>query len=373
MPLCSLNGDFTFETFVERLRLFYNETNEEIRILAYITNLKSEELFNSMKRFGFDIILHGSVAELNVSNLRRRESLKSHDYSITTEPSNSVYYCYHDYERNLFLCFTSDTLEETEKTMGKFVQQRKGITSLWVRPTIFEEIKQKIIMQNEDSIISEFHASRFRLNFEDVIRQNYDRYFRYTGDDGRFTLNELTRAYGVLPTSLKFIIPNVCKFWITNKGKFTFIHGNIDFLFDIINDILSNVLKAKSLVDKARIEFIPVNLGKKEVKLPKVVPLEIVFSREIDYSEIEKLVDNMKGEDFNFEIYDMLLISGSVHLSGTVIDRYKNDAFNITGNLNKLTISPRKDTSFDSILQFYKLIIERLDLDARIQISNQLN
>jgi hypothetical protein len=132
-------------------------------------------------------------------------------------------------------------------------------------------------------------------------------------------------------------------------------------------------LKAKSLVDKARIEFIPLNMGKKEVKLPKVVPLEIVFSREIDYSEIEKLVDNMKGEDFNFEIYDMLLISGSVHLSGTVIDRYKNDAFNITGNLNKLTISPRKDTSFDSILQFYKLIIERLDLDARIQISNQLN
>lgn len=306
MPLCSLDGDFTFERFVEWLKLFYKQTNEEIRILAYITSLRSEELFNFMKRFGFDVVLHGDIAELNASNLHIRESTESHHYSMNAKPSTSVYYCYHDYERNLFLCFTSDALEETDKTIGRFVQQRKGITPLWISPTVFDEIKNKIVRQNEDSIISEFHASRFRLNFEEVVRANYDRYFRYTGDDGRYTLNELTRAYGVLPTSLKFIIPKVCKFWITNKGKFTFIHGDIDYLFDVINDILSNILKDKSLVDKATIEFIPVNMGKKEVKLPRVVPLEIVFSREIDYSEIEKLVDNMRGEDFNFEIYEFL-------------------------------------------------------------------
>ncbi|MGB7954186.1 MAG: hypothetical protein WCF23_09410 [Candidatus Nitrosopolaris sp.] len=71
-----------------------------------------------------------------------------------------------------------------------------------------------------------------------------------------------------MPTSIQFIIPNISKFRITYLGKFTFTHGNIDWLFEVINDILSKVLETKSIIDKARIEFIPINMGKKEVKLP---------------------------------------------------------------------------------------------------------
>jgi hypothetical protein len=282
----------------------------------------------------------------------------------------SIYHCNYNYERNLLICFTSEALEETDKTIGKFVEQRNRITSLWISPVVFDKITRQIIRQNEGSIISEFHASRFVAKQEQVIRGNFDRYFRYTGDDGRYTLDEISRTYGILPTSVKVTVPNICKFWITNKGKFTFIHGNIDFLFDVINNILSHVLKAKSLIDKTKMEFIPVNMGKREVRLPKVVPAEIIFSREIDYSEIEMLLDNMKGEDFNFEIYDMLLMPGSVHLSGTIADRNKNGSFNITGSLNKLTLSPRQDTSFDSMLQFYEMVVEKLDLNAQLQIPS---
>lgn len=326
-----------------------------------------------MKRFGFDIIQHGSIVEVKTGSISIGEEIEgagSERLALGILPSISIYYCHYDYERNLLLCFTSEALEETEKNIGRFVEQRSRITSLWISPLIFSKIMRQIISENENSIISEFHASRFMVDSKEVIRENFDRYFRYTGDDGRYTLDEISRAYGVLPTSVKFIIPNISKFWITNKGKFTFIHGDIDFLFDIINNILSYVLKTKSLIDKAKIEFIPVDMGIREVKLPKVIPLEIMFSREIDYSEIEKLVDNMKGEDFNFEIYDMLLLPGSIHLSGTVVERNKNGEFNITGNLNKLTISPRKDTTFDSMLQFYKMIVERLDSNAQLQISN---
>lgn len=353
MPLSGLEGKFTFASFLDRLKTHYLNTNEEIRILAYVTDLDPKELFESMKRFsGFAVSSLGDIVEVKTSNLG----------------FFSTYYYHYDYSKNLLLCFTSDTLEDAGKTMDRFVNQKYRISPLWIHPIQFDKICRKIIRENDDTIINEFHASRFRVDGEKVIRDNYERYFQYNGDDGRFTLEEITKAYGVLPTSIQFVIPNVCKFRITERGRFTFVYGNIDFLFNIINDILTHVLVTKSIIDKAKIEFIPVNMGKRELRLPKLIPLDIVFSREIDYSEVEKLVNNMTGEAINFEIFDMALIPGSIHLSGTIVDKNKSTAFGIIGNSNKITLSPRKDTNFDSMLQFYKMIIERLDLNSTLEI-----
>lgn len=357
MPLSDLEGKFTFESFLARLKTHCLNTNEEIRILAYVTDLKPEELFDSMKRFGFIVSDHGDIIEVRANYI-----------TMGNIESYSTYYYRYDFKSSLLLCFTSDTLEVASKTMDRFVNQKHRIYQLWIHPLEFSKICQKIIRENENTIINEFHASRFRVDGEKVIREDYPRYFQYNGDDGRYTLEEITKAYGVLPTSIQFIIPNVCKFRITEMGRFTFVYGNIDFLFDIINDILTHVLIAKSIIDKAKIEFIPVNMGIREVRLPKLVPLDIVFSREIDYSEVEQLINNMTGEAFSFEIFDMALIPGSIHLSGTIVDKNKNIAFSITGNSNKVTLSPRKDTSFDSMMEFYKMVTERLDLKAKLEV-----
>lgn len=364
MPLLGLEGKFTFESFLTRLKTHCLTTNEEIRILAYVTDLDPKELFESMKRFGFMVSDLGDIVEVKTNYTKINDNLEIY----------STYYYRYDFSKNLLLCFTSDTLEEARITMDKFVNQKYRISQLWIHPVEFNKISQKIIRENENTIINEFHVSRYRVDGEKVIRGDYlSRYFKYMGDDGRYTLEEITRSYGVLPTSIQFIIPNVCKFRVTDMGRFTFVYGNIDFLFDIINDILTNVLTTKSIIDKAKIEFIPVNMGKREVRLPKLIPLDIVFSREIDYSEIEKLVNNMTGDVFSFEIFDMALIPGSIHLSGTIVDKNKNIAFSVTGNSNKVTLSPRKDTSFDSMLKFYEMITERVDLNAKLEVSQQLN
>ncbi len=101
-------------------------------------------------------------------------------------------------------------------------------------------------------------------------------------------------------------------------------------------------MRTKKIIDEVKTEYVPINMGIKEVKLAKVVPLTIQFSREIDYSEMQNLLENMTSDDFNFEIFDMSLIPGSIHLSGTVIDRNKNQGFNITGSARKITLSARE-------------------------------
>lgn len=379
MPLSSLQGTFTFESFLEHLKVHHRETNEEIRVLAYIADLAPSELVDSLKRFGFEVASLGEIIEVRrirhpEDELEEKNSPPNEEISDRESKDKlsrtSTYYCHYNYKKNLLLCFTSDTLEDASNTIDRFVHQRAKISPLWIDPVTFDKIRRQLIRKNPDTLITEFHVRRFRLNHEEVIRDNFERYFKYMGDDGRYTLDEISRAYGVLPTSVLFVIPNVSKFRITILGKFTFVHGNLDFLFDIINEILSDVLRKKALIDKAKIEFIPVDMGRKEIKLPRVTPLHIVFSRKVDFSEMEDLVDNMKGEDFDFDIFDMLLIPGSIHLSGTVVDRDKKVAFSITGNSNRITLSPRKDTNFDSLLQFFKLIVERLDIKAQIRVAN---
>ncbi len=378
MPLQGLAGKHTFESFLDLIKVHHRTTNEEIRILAYVSNLTPERLFDSMKRFHtFHVTELGEIVEVRIersssdSEPKTRDEEPSTSETMTTQPSTSTYYCHFNRRRGLLLCFSTDTLEEAGRTMDRFVNHTNGIFPLWIHPITFDKIRRDILSKNPDSIISEFHAHRYKMDGEDVIRPSYeDRYFKYMADDGRYTLDELSKAYGVLPTSILFNVLNICKFRITNMGRFAFAHGDLDFLFNIINEVLAKVLETKALIEKARIEFIPVNMGRKEVKLPKVIPVDIVFSREIDFSEVERLVENMAGEDFNFEIFDMLLMQGSIHLSGTIVDRNKNIGFNITGTSEKITLSPRKDTNFDSMMQFYKMITERLDLKAEIRASS---
>jgi hypothetical protein len=357
MPLAGLQGKLSFERFLEYIKSYHLETGDEIRIFAYITDLQAERLKSLIERYGFQVKDLGDVFEVKAS------------YSTLESQNSTTFYCRLD--KKLLLCFTSDTIDDANRTIDKFVNQQNGIFPLWIHPVAFDNIRRKILNEKPEAMITEFHATRdhyYRFD-QKVIREQYNRYFRYSGDDGRETLEEINRSYGVIPNHILFWIPGVCKFRITNQGKFAFIHGDIQYLFRIINDVLATVLKTKKIIDEVKSEYIPVNMGRKEIKLAKVVPLNIKFSREIDYSEMQGVLENMTGDDFNFEIFDMSLIPGSIHLSGTVVDKNKNEGFNITGNARRIALSPRGETTFDSMMHFYKLIVDRLDIKAECSVS----
>lgn len=361
MHLSNLNEVFTFDSFVQCIKQ-YTSKNEEIRIFAYITNLERTKLFDFMNRFGFSIRQLGDIIELKLTSGEKNEN-------------DSIFYCH--IKENLVLCFTSYSFEDGEKTIDKFVSQHNGIYPLWIQPDTFDWISRSILNKDPNSMILEFHATRRHMDAssrrEKVLREDYPRYFKYLGDDGKYTFEEISKIYGVSATHFQFLIPDLCRFRITNMGRFALINGNIDFLFEVINQVLSKVLEMKSVIDRARTEFIPVNMGRREINLPKITPLNIIFGREIDFFQIEQFLNYITFEDSNFEMLDMSLLSGSVHLSGTLVDRNKNTEFSITGSTNKMTLSPREDTTFDSLLNFYRLVIERLDTDARCQVREISN
>ncbi len=164
-----------------------------------------------MSKFGFGIRQLGEIFEVRANHL-------------TPESHSAItFYCHLD--DKLLLCFSTDTFDDVTKTLDRFVSQQNGIYSLRIHPLAFNNIREKILLDNAEALITEFHARRdlyFKLD-QKVIREQYMRYFRYSGDDGRYTLEEVSRAYGVLPTHILCWIPNICKFRITNQGKFALI------------------------------------------------------------------------------------------------------------------------------------------------------
>ncbi|MGI0012305.1 MAG: hypothetical protein ACREBU_02520 [Nitrososphaera sp.] len=369
MSLGDLSGSHTFESFLDLLKVHHRDTGEEIRILAYVSDLEAKDLFNYMNRYpSFSIRQLGEIIQVRIQSGSDKDE-PTEEWPEAKGYQDSLYFCHYNTTKNLLLCFTTETLEMAGRTMDRFANHTSGIFPLWIHPMTLNAVRRQILADNPDSIISEFHARRFRVgDDQEVLRgEHIGRYFKYMADDGNFTLDEITKVYGVLPTSIVFNVLNICKFRINHQGKFAFIYGNIDFLFTIINDLLARVLVTKKVVDRAKTEFIPIDMGKKQVKLAKVVPLDIVFSREVDFTEMEDFLGSMSKDDFNFEILDSSMIPGSIHLSGTIVDHNKHSTFDITGNSEKITLSPGVHTSFDSMLQFYKLITEWLDVEARVQ------
>jgi len=106
MVLSGLDGDLRFEDFLDYPKNDNVQSNQESCILAYISNLSSDDLFDSMKRHtGFKIKQLGEIVELRINNHSRKRD--DSDYYM---PEYSYYYCYYESLKNLLLCFTRDTM-----------------------------------------------------------------------------------------------------------------------------------------------------------------------------------------------------------------------------------------------------------------------
>ena len=195
------------------------------------------------------------------------------EYFMDQKRWYATFYCYYDEKRRALLAFTSSSAEEIDRTLDDWVHHQPNVYYLWINPRLITDIEARIINDHPDTIIPAFTAMRFPWSkFSKVIRPDFERSFQYHGDDGRFTLEELENYYGVLPTSIDFAVPRAAHFRMTDYGLFTFKSGNLDFVFDVINQALSGALKEREIIQEARYEFIPLTSGRKQLQVLNVVP-----------------------------------------------------------------------------------------------------
>jgi hypothetical protein len=125
---------------------------------------------------------------------------------------------------------------------------------------------------------------------------------------------------------------------------------------------LGIVLAIRKIIEDSRLDLIPVRMTKKELKVPILVPWSIKFSKPLEYTDGEALVEQL--ERTNFTLLNPILAHGSLLLDATIVDEKKKSIFSISTGSDKMIIAPRYNVSFDSFLRFFQAIVERIDPEA---------
>jgi hypothetical protein len=280
---------------------------------------------------------------------------------------NVKYKLYIDKERDLLLFFTTSNKIDIEKTLFKLIESQYGFYYAFLSPVVFESIKDKIFSEVPNTIIPYFTVVRKPYyRFKCKIRPEERRSITYqSGSDGRETLEEFKSFYGMLPHLIEFEIPEIARFRIDYRGIFSFYSGKIEYIDDLINFIVSTIIRSKNIIEKSKIDVIEVKTENKKILVPKASSWSIKFSNPIKFEEVENLIVLLsKG---NFTVADSYTEKGSLLWSATVLDYQKNSIFSIKSNGEKLTVLPRYEPKFDSLLRFFHFFLENFDSNAIIE------
>ena len=288
---------------------------------------------------------------------------------ITENRIPVVYYAYLNPKTKLLSCFTDAPSDQIEKTIGAIADE-PGVYNLWIGPTAMEEIKDEIISKYPYSDITTFTAKRTSSYiFKGKIRPDFDRTIVYYGKDGLKTLEEAKYYYGAFPTDILFDVPAVMRFRVNAKGAFSLEFGNKEYFFDIFNNTLEIVQNIRKTVESSRFELTTVQMERKELKVPFLVPWEIEFSKELEYPDAEVLVNKL--QENGFTLYNYILSKGSVLLDSNIIDEVKKCMFSISMGSSRMVVVPRHYIHFDSFLRFFQTIVEDLDPQAKCHVGRE--
>ncbi|MDE2589588.1 MAG: hypothetical protein KGL95_07980 [Patescibacteria group bacterium] len=266
-------------------------------------------------------------------------------------------------EPDLFCFFTSSTREGYEKTLRKIIQRTRGMSEMWIRPAIFEKIKDFVIDNYDAKIEGFLSISSLKEEEEARVRPNIKRRIHYRGKDGLDSIKELKEWYGVSPVSIDFVVNNF-KFQITNEGLFTLKNVN-ETTFDIVDSILE-LIRREQIEQKDTAVSLKFEHDDDITKGASIESGEIMLPNlTLDVGSAKLLMDTV-GSQFAF--LDTYISAGSLDFSATVIDRHKGSMFDISADESKIVLIPRYQTTYESFLTFYRKVVETLDRKATFQL-----
>lgn len=264
------------------------------------------------------------------------------------------------YNDSILILFTAVTEEGIKETLDPIIEKRHGICKMYIYPKNFEMIKDFILTEKRDANILSFKAFRKPEIVKGEIRPEItERIIDYKGRDGKETLKEFRKYYGVIPSRLEFEIEN-SHFKIEDDGRFllyTINEETFNLIFDIIELILKEILNIKNISQKIRFNLINKESGRLQIEIPEITAGKIVLSYKFNALVVEDMIKNMP--DFSF--IDVNIKEGSLSFSMSVIDEFKLSVFNLSGSEDSITIISKYKPYFDSFMRFYYHFTENID------------
>jgi hypothetical protein len=345
-------------TLLSFLKDNYGYFGSNLRILGLITDKSMAELQELFKSYDMDCELSGEILQCSFKVADSNKKIKKVEFFCNLKEDNG--------SLQIFTFMSSNEMYYLEK----IINNSHGIHYLWISPKTLDEIKNKIIDTYSETSITHFTAKRFdNMKERCEIRPGFKRSFRYGGEDGRDTLQELRKNYGVLPRTIQFKIPTVAEFKISFKGSFTFNSGDLDYVISLFQYALEQILSTKHILESSIYKRIVEKRKYRDVQFDEIKPVSIELSSAMDAKAANELINLINNSEDFFPMNETVL-EGSLYFTSTLIDKNKNESFIINSTGNEITIIKDASTSFASLLRFYQFIVERMDVDAKLRISD---
>ena len=352
------DGEYTVSSFMEVVStlgkkvLSEEDARNEIKMFFYITDVEDPpSLFSNLqtKRMG-------EVVQVRVP--------RDLDKGTDNDDDLDTYYALR-YDENILLLISSVTLTRHHPNLGRFIKSSRGVTEMWMSPSIILRVLDDLEERYPSMRIDNFIARRNPSDgTECVHRPRFERRVNYTGLDGSDVLKELRHYYGVHPVKMNLNLTPTINLNLYEEGLFILrdINGEtiseVQHLMSLVRD---DILSLYSTAKQLRFEALESETTLGTVSTPVIHAGEVTFgSGPITGPVAEEFV--MGSPEFSF--MDVLLEEGSLNLSAIVIDEVRNAVFDVSGTESSLAIVPKSDASFDSFIRFYRYVTETLDSNA---------
>jgi hypothetical protein len=327
-----------------------DDQNRNFRVICLTTELAWEDFLTRFKA-RFTIEEQGDFYELH--DTYRKHNKKFHVYlylfrhPVTGSPT--------------FLTLNSH--DDFHRTADKIIRNCEGIYSMWFPPDSMALLKDRILDEEGSKLVA-FEGKKFgrERKYEEERRPDTRREGEYRAPDAATTLEERKKEYGITPTHLYFEWPTKGDFHFRDEGEFVLTRGDPVFFFnEVVTPGLKEIDPLNTAIKASELHIVE-QQGFQQIQKET---LEIELESPLKYNEVDDLIGDMKND--GFYPYSYQAAEGSLLLNGRIVDEASGGMISLSTDGEVLSVLPRYDSGFDSLLRFYRFVVEQVDADAKVR------
>lgn len=343
--------DYTYESFSSKLRELsrshFRSKQGKLGVNFFTVDVESlSAVVTLLESVGFEVQQHGEILFL------------TYEYIHYGKKMESVQYAYL-YESNpLLVVFAFKSMDYYNSPLVWTAEKGQELAHLKLFPKIFDELIERTLSFPDAQVIEfkgiKMDTSQSEGEKRPTIRR---REIIYKAIDGELALEELNYEYGVVPTSVTFLLPNKVTFKVYDNGRFILTSGDYDFFRNNIADpTLKSALQPVSDHKKAKLHLVTVD-NRTEIER---ISVTFTISDSYDYENFDDFLKML--EDAEFSPFNEMRRKGSIIYRSFLSDEKSGTILSFYSNGKDFILSPKFGHGLHSLLRFYEFMVQEIDI-----------
>lgn len=337
------------DLLAEARNQLHQDNRANFRIVCLVSDLAWDDLI-AIARGSFEVTQQGEFYQLYATHTKRNQT-------------NHVYlYLYEHPNTGAPIIFTLNSSEDFKETAARMVSWTEDLYRLWLRPEEMAKLREELL-DTTGLELTGFDYDTFGRDqhYEAQQRPGIQRSGTHNSTDAEHMLEDWTVQYGITATQLRFRLATEGTFRFDNDGEFVLSNGSTEFLYeDVVEAALEKAHPLNELMKTADLRVISDN-GFQHVEED---PVQLTINNPLDYEDMDEFESEMK--DAEFYPYSYQAKAGSLLFNGRIADELNDGIISVSTDGEQMRLLPRYDSGFDSLIRFYRFLVERVDPETEV-------